>query len=227
MALFKSQVLTQASGSVGGLTYTRTPSGMVIRARSMPVNPSTALQQVARVALSTLSTRWVQTLTEDQRISWADYASQVARKNKLGDQIFLSGNSMYIRCNSPRIQAGLSVIDDAPTEYTCGEPVQGGMLAQSSTTPFGVTFSFDDSSMSSNGIVLVYVSRPTSPSRNFFKGPYQYAAQGPTTTADIDLTPRDGWVAGNKLHARAQVTYADGRLSPSTEYQFVLENTPA
>lgn len=226
MALFKSQILTQASGSVGGMTYTRTPSGMVIRAKSMPVNPSTPLQQVSRVAMSTLSTRWVTTLTEEQREGWAFYAAGVARKNKLGDQIYLAPNAMYIRCNSPRVQAGMAPVDDAPTEYTCGEPVQFGQLNQDETTPFTVMFSFSESEIGVNDYVLLYLSRPTNASVNFFKGPYRYAQRFNNTTADIVLTPGDGWVAGNKIHARAQITYADGRLSPSTEYQLVLAATP-
>ena len=44
--LFKSAAFTQASGSVGGLTFAHNRGGMYTRARSIPVNPKT--QQTGR-----------------------------------------------------------------------------------------------------------------------------------------------------------------------------------
>ena len=41
---FTSQVYTQASGSVGGLTYSHNRSGMYTRARSTPTDPASTLQ---------------------------------------------------------------------------------------------------------------------------------------------------------------------------------------
>jgi hypothetical protein len=225
MALFKSQNLTQASGSVGGLTFTRTPSGMVMRARSMPVNPRTALQQVVRNAFAQLAVRWVQTLTEDQRIGWADYGAAVTRRNKLGDQFHLSGLAEYQRANVPRVQAGLAIIDTAPGVFDSGEPLDNFRLSQSITTPFAVTAlwgAIDDTDAN----VLIYVSKPRNQSINFFKGPYQFNAVEAAEDTPTILTPNPTWVKGQVLFVRAQISYSDGRLSPDSNVRFVLEETP-
>lgn len=234
MAIFKSQVLTQASGSVGGMTYTRTSSGMTLRARSMPVNPSTSRQQVVRNAMSELTTAWVETLTEPQRIGWADYARNVSVRNKLGDAIHLSGISMYIRCNTPRLQVreyapseGIGRLDNAPTIFDTGEPLIAGVVSQGALTPFTVELGWSNPAGAVGDVVVVYVSKPQNQSVNFFRGPYQYNALAllDIETA-VDLIPNPTWIAGQVIHVRARILYADGRLSPATEYRQVLANTP-
>ena len=225
MALFKSQVLTQASGSVGGLTYTRTPSGMVIRARSMPVNPSTNRQQIIRGAVSTLATYWVETMSDSERQGWIDYAANVTRRNKLGDQIHISGLNEFIRSNSIRLQTGNAMVVDAPTIYDTGAPMEGGVITQAETTPFAVTLTWTGAADPSTTAVI-YVSKPQNSTINFFKGPYQLqeaVGAGPGTAT---LTPGAGWVAGNKIFVRARLYYEDGRLSAATEYSFLLTGTP-
>lgn len=226
MALFKSQLVTQASGSIGGVTFTRTNSGMVMRARSMPVNPSTALQQAVRNATSLLAGRWSNNLTEEQRENWAVYAANITVKNKLGDSIKLSAMPMYIRCNVPRLQASLTAIDDAPTVLSLGDPVYQGEISQNPMTPFGITFTWTESTLTTEDSVLVYASIARSSSINFFKGPYRYNGKAVGSAESIALAPNPTWVEGQKIFLRAQVAYADGRLSPSTTYSFVLTGTP-
>jgi hypothetical protein len=225
MAIFKSQVLTQASGSVGGLTYTRTASGMTLRARSMPVNPSTARQQVVRDAVASLSTRWSTTLTENRREQWSLYAKNVGVKNALGDTIHLSGISMFVRCNTPRVQAGLTPVDDGPAIFQLGDPPTELEITQAATTPFAVTASWVHSGVP--GTLLMYVSQAKSPSINFFKGPYQFNGSDDAGEGGLELVPNPTWVQGQKIFARARISYADGRLSSSAYTTFILTQTPA
>lgn len=226
MALFKSQLLTQASGSVGGVTFTRTNSGMVIRGRSMPINPRSELQQVVRNSVGQLATRWVEVLTEEQRELWTAYAKNVLVKNKLGDSIALAGNAMYIRCNVPRLQAGLIVVDDAPTAFSTGDALSKPELYQDEATPFAVEFNWEATS-TSPGRVLVYVSAPQNASKNFFKGPFRYNSKALLSAGSVNPVPNPQWVKGQRLFVRARVSYDDGRLSPETNVSYVLANTPA
>lgn len=221
MALFKSQVLSQASGSVGGLTYTRTPSGMVIRARSMPVNPRTARQQDIRNAMSILAGRWSATLTDEQRESWTVYAGNVKVRNKLGDQVSLSGIAMYTRCNTPRLQTGSGPIDSAPTDMTVGDPISNGALTIDTGVPT-YEFSYDPVPTAS---VAIYLSTGQSAGINFFKGPYRLNSGTPSSGL-VTLVGDPSWVVGNKVFARARLMYGDGRLSPATEYATTVTNTP-
>lgn len=233
MAIFKSQVLTQASGSVGGMTYTRTSSGMTIRARSMPVNPRTERQQVMRNAFSTLSTAWVETLTEEQRIGWTDYAKNVSVKNKLGDSIHISGIAMFNRCNSPRLQLEAvapgfvtGMILNAPTIFDTGESVTGGAITQDGTTPFAVSFDWTGPTGGVGDAVVIYVSKPQNESINYFEGPYQFNQFTSPSGGPIALVPNPTWVQGQVIHVRVRILYSDGRLSPDTIYRFKLAATP-
>lgn len=226
MAIFKSQVLTQASGSVGGMTYTRTRSGLTIRARSMPINPRTTGQQEVRNIVSALSGRWASTLTETQREQWAVYASNVAMKNRLGDTIFLSAMPMYIRCNTPRMQIGNPPKDTAPTSMTVGDPILEGTIFQSVSTPFAVSFDYNDDGLEDEDAVIIYASTARNPSVNFFKGPYRLNAHGTGAASNAPMVPNPTWTEGQKIFVRARIAYADGRLSPSTEYSLVLLHTP-
>lgn len=186
MALFKSQVLTQASGSVGGLTYSHARGGMYMRARSVPVNPQTQRQVNVRVALAMYSQMWLSALTQTQRDAWEVYAANVPVKNRVGDTIFLSGQNQFIRSNVPRAQAttelllvpSLNAILDAPTTFdlpTIGITVVGSLTA--STEDLVIAIGAGQSWINDEqNALLIYMGRPRNATRNFFKGPYRLAA---------------------------------------------------
>lgn len=224
MALFKSQLITQASGSVGGVTFTRTRSGMTLRARSMPVNPATQYQQVVRNAQSIVSQAWQTNLTDLQREAWTNYAAEISRTNKLGDSIRLTGQQMFVRCNAPRVQAELAIIADGPTDFTLGDPVTVTGFVTSAGTPNTMTLIWSAGGFEEEDILLVYVSRPMAITRNFFKGPFRFNSSPEAGGGSIDLdeaTLPQPVAAGNKVVARIRVTYADGRLSDAVETSLI------
>lgn len=222
--LFKSQVLTQASGSVGGATYTRTASGMVMRGRAMPVNPNTGRQQVVRNAVSSLSQLWSSTLEPEERDSWTLYANNVMRPNKLGDMIKLSGISMFVRCNTPRVQAGLPVVTTGPSVFSLGSAVSNLALTQDDEDPYLLDLSWTAPGSARN--VLIYLSRPISGAINFFRGPWMFTAKVLGTTSSFTGIYVDGMSQGQQVRARVRVSYDDGRLSSPKEVGVVLTQVP-
>lgn len=193
MALIKSQVLTQASGSVGGLTYSHGKGGMYMRSRAIPVNPQTARQLQIRDAMSMYSQMFLQVLTQAQRDAWDLYGANVLVANRLGDQIQLSGQNHYIRANVSRQAANIELslnpvlasINDAPTTFDLPIFAAPSAFLVSSTT--GILFDFDDTQAwvnDADNILLIYQGRPRSVSRRFFKGPYRLvgAVRGDATT---------------------------------------------
>lgn len=216
---FKSQVLTQASGSVGGITYAHNQGGLYQRARSIPVNPQTPEQVAVRDAMSQISTAWVETLTPAQRAAWRTYAQNVPLIDSLGDPINVGPIAMYNRSNISRLQASLARVDDAPTIFDLGEFTGPTVTASAATGDLTVTFTeADDWVIEDGASLLVYSSRQQNAAVSFFKGPYRFAGQvagdsGTPPTSPATIASPFAIAEGNRIWVKFRVTRADGRLS--------------
>lgn len=243
---FKSSVLTQASGSVGGLTYAHNRGGMYTRARSIPTNPNTERQQWLRAAFGGRIQAWSM-LTDEERAAWKVYAENTPFTDKLGDQIKLTGQQQFVRSNTPRANAravvgsfgGAITIPDittAPTIYNTGEPVYMIATFSENTGNLTVTANLSEPA-SAAGHALLYVGNPQNPGRNFYKGPYQLAATTTYSAAatQVFMTPDtadpETWyatvipVVGMWLPVRINLSYEDGRLSQ--DFKAFVEVVPA
>lgn len=216
---FKSSVYTQVSGSLGGITYSHNRGGLYARARSIPTNPSSTAQQLVRAAFTELVSAWSDELDASEISGWETYAANVPVTDAFGDPLTLTGQQMYIRCNTPRLYVGLPRVDSGPTEMTTGVPQQWTALSASATTN-QVTFTIpalgawadeDDSAM------IIQVMRPQSGQRNFLGGPWRLAG----IVEGDSVTPPSSFVAtspflfsvGQQVPVRVRVSRADGRLS--------------
>ena len=169
---FTSQIIAAASGSMGGTTFSRNRFGQYTRARAVPVNPSSAQQQVVRNALSQLVTSWTEVLTQAQRDAWDTYGINVPVVDSLGNSRVLSGQNWYIAANVPRIQAVFGLVNDAPTVFDRGTFDPPSVTVDASADEVDVAFDAANAwANETGGGMLVYASRPVNASRNFLKGP--------------------------------------------------------
>lgn len=215
---FKSAVYTQASGSVGGLTYSHNRGGMYTRARRIPVNVNTVEQQAVRNALSQAVTAWKETLTAPQRADWATYATNTPMVNRMGDAIDIGALPQYVRANVTRLQAGLDRVDAGPTTYGLPTFTTPTFTVDASNDTVSVDFTnTDDWATEVGGAMLVYASRPQSSTINSYKGPYRYAGKvsgagtPPTSPETLDLPYPV--IEGQKIFLRVVVVRTDGRVS--------------
>lgn len=216
---FKPLLGDQLSGSLAGITASHNRGGVYFRQRAIPVNPATPQQVAVRGFMVTLTTAWVQTLTQAQRDAWDLYALQVLLPDALGDPRNVGGIGMYVRSNVPRLQAGLPRVDPGPTVFAL--PTFTDPAIASITAPDALSLTFSDADGWANlddSAMLVYGSRPQNESINFFKGPYRFAGAilgltaGPPTSPAAIVMPFV-LTAGQKAFVQARVTLADGRLS--------------
>lgn len=216
---YKSQLLTQGSGSVGGCTFSHNRYGMYVRNRSIPVNPGSLNQTGIRTQFSNLATRWKMTLTDMQRQSWNEYAAQVPKIDTLGDPIFVTGFNWYVGVNALRRYAGgfSTYIDQGPTTYN-HTPLQPVTAAADSTADeFNVSFvNTDEWANTVGGCLCIFVGGPTNFTRYFYKGPFTKlgsvigAVVPPTSPQTF---PYDGLTDNMKYWLRAIAISADGRMS--------------
>lgn len=214
-------IIGRMSGKIAGLVFMNGPGGSSVRSWQVPTNPNTPAQQAIRSAQTQLSNRWVATLTPAQRADWETYAANVTVPGRFGNPINLSGISMYVRCNTPRIQwfGGAAMLDAAPTIFNLGEMTAPSMELVNTAT-FNVTFNAADDWVSEDGAAMfVYCSRNQNESKNFFKGPYRQTtdfllgSSGAPPASPQVLTLPFPAVDGNRTFFFVRVSRGDGRLS--------------
>jgi hypothetical protein len=231
--IFKSEHLTQASGSIGGVTYGRAKGGTLYRrARAIPVNPQTVFQTQVRSSLTDLVNRWIDTLTAVQRTAWNTWGANVLFTNPLGEANPISGQNAYIGANTARLAADsklalvpiLDRVDDAPTIFDRGDFTTPVITSYTVAGGFDMEFtSTDDWAGEVGGAMLIYQGRPRNTSRLFFKGPWRLigailGAVVPPSTPFTETAAQiaiDGFplVAGQLISTKVVVVRADGRWS--------------
>ena len=229
MALVRYPLGEQRSGRTGGVVHSHNRGGPYNRAASIPVNPNTPRQSAVRANLSNLSNNWFIGLTQDQRDGWDQYAANNPISNRLGMSIFLTSQNYYIRGNSPRLQAGLDVVDDAPVTVLDAEvPAFLSATASAATQIISVSWmGFAYWADVTGSAMLVSVGRPQGASRKFFGSPFRYndavlgdGTTAPTAPAALAVAP---WILaeGQRIFIKARISEYDGRLGAWAVYNFL------
>jgi hypothetical protein len=217
---YKSHILSQGSGKIGGAVYSYNRGGVYIRAWRKPTNPNTSQQQAVRDALSLLQTRFANTLTAAQRLAWNTFATNVPITGALGDSVTLTGQQWYVKANVPRLQASVAAIDTAPVIFEMAALTTPVPTIVAAGTTVSLAYTNTDAWAGEvGGYLLLFASRPQNPTVNFFKGPFRFAgkvsgAGTPPTSPSVITLPFPIGPAGSRMFFRAVALRADGRPSP-------------
>jgi hypothetical protein len=219
--LINSPLVGAGSGSLGGLTMSHNRGGQYLRKRVVPTDPGTIRQTAVRTILGILSARWSANLTAAQRNAWDLYGASVAFINAIGETFYLTGQQQYIRSNTPRLQTGVALVDDGPTDFTLPTFTPPALTdADSTVQELEVTFTNTDGwANEAGGALLIYQGKPQGNGRVFFKGPYRFADKvdgdaitPPTSPETVSAIPY-AIAAGQNQWVQVRVCRADGRLS--------------
>lgn len=218
---FFSQLTTQSSGSLGGVTASHNQHVRYLRARTTPVDPATAAQRTIRRRFSTLSVWWQSQLTQAQRDDWNTYGRNVMMSNALGDPMHWTGRHHFFRANMVREFArppALAILN-APTVFNVSSNTPPTFTATALTDRIEIHFDHADGwRHEAQGFMMVYFALRQTTSINFFKGPYYFQAflQGdpvfppisPITLSAVGLVqPNTRWFF------RTVTTRVDGRVA--------------
>ena len=221
--LIESALFTKASGSVGGITASRNSGGMYFKARTVPTDPNTLLQQSVRQAVHLAAASWKGN-SNAERESWQAFADQTPKNNVLGVPKKLGGFQWFVGQYVRRLNAGFTPRATAPAGggHT---PVNFLKIdAFDGTNTIDIFLDGNDPWATDNGAGLItYVSLPQPVTINWFRGPYRLAAtvvsSGSSPASPATRTPANTTLTGSqglKLFYRMVVTMNDGR--PSTEF---------
>lgn len=106
-----------SSGSARGDTFSRNRFGQYCRNRAAPVQPRTSAQLNQRARQSTNAAAW-RALTDAQRAGWTSLGLMITRTDSLGQTYTLNGFLAYCSVNNNKLDAGDSVVSDAPAIVT-------------------------------------------------------------------------------------------------------------
>lgn len=214
---FQSQVYTAASGSIGGITYSKNRGGMYSRARVIPSNPATERQGIARENLATAVAVWTNETSPAQRQAWSSYAIATPTVDALGAQMTLSGQQMFIRSYTQRLLAGLDPVLDGPTLSGLGNTPQlvGDPVLDASTQ--AITGLAEAPAVTVDDFLSVYMSRPVPPSRTAAHEPTRFCGSnvGVAIGAAWNMDNPSAFVvtAGQLVRLKIVALWADGRIS--------------
>lgn len=228
----QSAVLTNGSGSIGGMTAAKNRGGLYLRARAAVTNPQTAGQTLIRTMFSNVSTTW-KTLTGAQRTAWENWATNSPRVNVFGNPYLMTGLQAYIALNTPRLQAGIDAVVTPPalfgrptTPVPEGEPT---LIIDTPDVNLVIPVKFNNAIAADS---LLYVSKPQNASKVFFKGPYTLlgtqpvAASAGSTNIEADETSLPPVSEGQVLFYRITYSDDDGNLSGELSGKVVATVAP-
>lgn len=98
MAIFRSSLLADVRGSIGGSVYSRNRSGSYIRNRTKPINVNSTNQTAVRDRFGSIASDF-QTLDRAGALAWTQYAALLPRFNALGEEYIPSGKQIFIETN--------------------------------------------------------------------------------------------------------------------------------
>lgn len=104
--------ISDIRGSISGTTFSSGTYGAYARRRAVPTNPNTAKQGTVRATFATLSSAW-RSLTEAERLTWITQAVNYTNLNSFGDNVPLTGQALFMRCNLNLASVGNAMINSA------------------------------------------------------------------------------------------------------------------
>jgi len=106
-------MVSLASGSVEGMTYSRNRYGPYIRGRATPVNPASAKQTQMRAVFQMVSSGWKALLPASQA-AWVAWAQTNPITDVLGDKQILTGHAAFCKVNTRMWMLGTSQLTLPP-----------------------------------------------------------------------------------------------------------------
>lgn len=208
-----------AAGSDGGLTAYKNGLQQAVRARAYPVVHNSNAAVAARWRIATLSMDWEDQLTGSDRIAWGAYAYATPLTDAYGLPRYIKGYAHFMRSNRPLLQFGLPPIYAGPAVTGLPEFTEPDcQVSQLSGTVQVSIDNTDDWANEDGATLLMWISRPTTPTRNYPTEIYQPLGMIPGSSTDPpaggSFPLPDGYPSTvNAAFIRSSVTRADGRLS--------------
>lgn len=220
-------IVSAASGSIGGTTFSRNRYGSYVRNKAIPVNPNTSYQQEVRAIMSARSQEW-RGLSDDQRNQWKTWAQINPFTDVQGNSQVLQANAAYVRLNALLTQSGEPAISAPPTADAPDALTDLSFVPSQTLGTCVVTFA--PTPLDADDKLVVLAAVVNSPGVAYVENLYkltEFSAKAQATGIDAiaDIEDRFGTlIIGQVVHLRCFVLDAvTGLISPPmTESEVVV-----
>jgi len=117
-----SAVVGDARNKAGGVVFSKSKAGAIIRRKVSPVQPRTSYQRNVRACFTALSKLWGDPSMDANRAGWITLAGNSPQTDVFGNTIYLTGLQMFQRCNRALQAIEEAHILVAPAALVCGSP---------------------------------------------------------------------------------------------------------
>lgn len=131
--------LADARGKLNGIVMSRNRAGNYLRNKTTPLNPQTPAQSGVRGAFGALTQRW-RTLTQEQRNTWINGASEYPQPDGNGGTYIPSPFNLFMKANQNIQNVGGSIITDLQTPLPVPVVENLTVLADVTTQTLSVTW---------------------------------------------------------------------------------------
>lgn len=162
-----SAIISDISGKLNGSVFQRTQGGLCIRNQSGKINSNTLRSNQRKVGMSAVQGDW-QGLTVAQRLLWETYAVYLNKKQKHSNSLIINGHQLFLNINSLRYDLSSSnalfqpYLLSSPVLNPLPQPINVSLIVIN----FGdITVTLDRAVDVSKEVVILFLSRPLSPSQ--------------------------------------------------------------
>lgn len=182
-------IVSQASGTLAGITFSNRTGNAVAAAKSRPCDRKSEAQVAHQAAMSAAAKAWY-ALTPGQRFNWKLYAAQHVRQNRLGVSRRLSAFQFWLKENILLAQCGITLRTNPPPKGQSGIGSLDALLF-SAGGPFQVALTAPTNDPT--GYYILYCARSTRTMSMGKRFPRFISAHYADPSIDVDI--HDAFVA--------------------------------
>jgi len=181
-------MIVDARNKLDGVVYSKNTFGRYARVKVTPVNRMSPRQVLVRERLMGLALDYANTLTENQRLAWREFAKVHPRIDVFGDQYTLTGLTMYESLNLVLDNGGDDHIDDPPNDLDV--TAMTSITFTITTTPaFSATIAFTPTPAAAKEKVYIFATAPLSAGKNYFKPYFRFiSASSKAAASPFDIS---------------------------------------
>jgi len=215
-----SAVVGDARNKAGGVVFSKSKAGAIVRRKVSPVQPRSGVQRNVRACFSALSKLWGDASMNDNRAGWLTLAGNSPQTDVFGNTIYLTGLQMFQRVNRALQAIGRAHRLVAPDALVAGSPGAITVFLKASTTEITITA---PTPPSADEVPVSFAAPACGAGRKFIGNRCrQIRYDGPGTVGPYSLGPDyktkyGAWAAGQRIFVELfftnQVTGAQGGVS--------------